>query len=115
MITLDLPVIEPSASPRVPEQKLGRKLYVETYGCQMNVSDSEIVAGVMHTHGYETTDVPDNADVILLNTCAIRDNAEKKIHERLKHLRYYKKRNRDLVVGVLGCMAERLRGDLLGE
>ena len=117
MITLDLPVIDPTAdtAPRAPEQQLGRKVYVETYGCQMNVSDSEIVSGVMNAHGYETTHIPDNADVILLNTCAIRDNAEKKIHERLKHLKYYKKRNRDLVVGVLGCMAERLRGSLLGE
>ena len=89
------------------------KLYVETYGCQMNVNDTEIVQGVMNNHGYAMTDKPESADVILLNTCAIRDNAEKKIHERLKHLKYYKKRNRDLVVGILGCMAERLRETLL--
>jgi tRNA-2-methylthio-N6-dimethylallyladenosine synthase len=93
----------------------GKKLYVETYGCQMNVGDSEIVKGVMHQSGYAMTDTPDDADVILLNTCAIRDNAEKKIYDRLNHLKFYKKRNRDLVVGLLGCMAERLRGDLLGE
>ena len=64
-----------------------RKLYVETYGCQMNVNDSEIVKGVMNNSGYAITDKPDDADVILLNTCAVRDNAEKKIHERLDHLK----------------------------
>lgn len=79
----------------------------------MNVSDSEIVMGVMAKEGFVTVEVPDEADVILLNTCAIRDNAEKKIHERLNHLKYYKKQNRDIVVGVLGCMAERLRDKLL--
>ncbi len=89
------------------------KVYVETYGCQMNVSDSEIVKGVMHTSGYALTDKPDDADVIFVNTCAIRDNAEKKIHERLMHLKYFKKRRRDLVVGVLGCMAERMRDELM--
>lgn len=88
-------------------------LYVETYGCQMNVNDTEIVQGVMHKKGYSLTNTPDNADIILINTCAIRDNAEKKIHERLNHLKYYKKKNKDLVVGVLGCMAERLRENLL--
>ena len=113
-MTLDLPILSAEQQPVDAEQQLGRKLYVETYGCQMNISDSEIVSGVMHKHGYELTEIPDNADVILLNTCAIRDNAEKKIHARLKHLRYYKKRNKDLVVGLLGCMAERLRDDLLG-
>ncbi len=113
-MNLDLPVLGEHTTV-ASEQQLGRKLYVETYGCQMNVSDSEIVSGVMHKHGYEVTDLPDHADVILLNTCAIRDNAEKKIHERLKHLRRYKKKKNDLVVGVLGCMAERLRDSLLNE
>ena len=79
----------------------------------MNVNDTEIVQGVMNDCGYAMTDKPEQADVILLNTCAIRDNAEKKIHERLNHLKYYKKRNKDLVVGILGCMAERLRETLL--
>jgi tRNA-2-methylthio-N6-dimethylallyladenosine synthase len=91
----------------------GRTLYVETYGCQMNISDSEIVMGVMQKNGYAIADRPDNADIIFLNTCAIRDNAEKKIHERLKHLKFYKKQRRHLVVGVLGCMAERLRDQLI--
>ncbi|TAE28740.1 MAG: tRNA (N6-isopentenyl adenosine(37)-C2)-methylthiotransferase MiaB [Candidatus Kapaibacterium sp.] len=89
------------------------KLYVETYGCQMNVSDSEIVKGVMNQSGYAMTDKPDDADVIFVNTCAIRDNAEKKVHERLMHLKYFKKRRKDLVVGVLGCMAERMRDELM--
>jgi tRNA-2-methylthio-N6-dimethylallyladenosine synthase len=79
----------------------------------MNVSDSEIVLGVMHANGYTPVDTADNADVILLNTCAIRDNAEKKIHDRLDALKWQKRQNRDLVVGVLGCMAERLRASLL--
>lgn len=114
-MTIDLPVLDNAKETQLPEQLLNRKIYVETYGCQMNVNDSEIVQGVMTKHGYSTTDTPDNADVILLNTCAVRDNAEKKIHERLNHLKYYKKRNKDLVVGLLGCMAERLRADLLGE
>ncbi|MCS6807766.1 MAG: tRNA (N6-isopentenyl adenosine(37)-C2)-methylthiotransferase MiaB [Bacteroidota bacterium] len=89
------------------------KVYVETYGCQMNVSDSEIVRGIMQASGYALTNTIDDADVIFLNTCAIRDNAERKIHERLMHLKYYKKRNRALVVGVLGCMAERMRQELI--
>ena len=114
-MNIEIPILNESQEQAIAEQQLGRKLYVETYGCQMNVNDSEIVQGVMHKHGYEMTEKPDDADVILLNTCAIRDNAERKIHERLTHLKYYKKRNKDLVVGLLGCMAERLRGDLLGE
>lgn len=111
---LDLPILE--SNPQIlPEQSLGRKLYVETYGCQMNTNDSEIVSGIMFKHGYTITQKPDDADVILLNTCAIRDNAEQKIHARLKHIRYYKKRKKDLVVGLLGCMAERLRADILDK
>ncbi len=114
---LELPIIQDTKSePTVRSiQDLSHqpKLYVETYGCQMNVNDTEIVQGVMNDSGYAMTDKPEQADVILLNTCAIRDNAEKKIHERLNHLKYYKKRNKDLVVGILGCMAERLRETLL--
>jgi tRNA-2-methylthio-N6-dimethylallyladenosine synthase len=79
----------------------------------MNVNDSEIVLGVLNASGFVPTDGPDDADVILLNTCAIRDNAERRIHERLFHLQHNKKTNSDLVVGVLGCMAERLRTKLL--
>lgn len=92
-----------------------RKVYIETYGCQMNTADSEIVASIMQDQGYGITDTADNADVILLNTCSIRDNAEKKIFYRLNHLKLYKKKNYRLVVGIIGCMAERLKGKLIGE
>lgn len=90
-----------------------KKLYLESYGCQMNFSDSEIVASIMTEIGYSTTRVMEEADVILLNTCAIRDNAEQKVWSRLREIRTAKKRNEDLVVGVLGCMAERLKNELL--
>lgn len=90
-------------------------VFVETYGCQMNVNDSEIVLGVLGSAGFSSAPSIDAADIILLNTCAVRDNAERKIHERLRHLKYYKKRRRDLVIGILGCMAERLRSRLLEE
>jgi tRNA-2-methylthio-N6-dimethylallyladenosine synthase len=112
---LDLPILD-QAAPDSAVQSVaenGKKVYVETYGCQMNVNDSEIVLGVLNASGFVPTDGPDDADVILLNTCAIRDNAERKIHERLFHLQHTKKTNSDLVVGVLGCMAERLRTKLL--
>lgn len=114
---LELPILQEkkseSALPSMQDLSHQPKLYVETYGCQMNVNDTEIVQGVMNDRGYAMTDKPELADVILLNTCAIRDNAEKKIHERLNHLKYYKKRKKELVVGILGCMAERLRETLL--
>ena len=113
MSTLELPVLNQVSEPSAPSN--GMKVYVETYGCQMNVNDSEIVLGVLHNQGYASAEHPDDADVILLNTCAIRDNAERKIHERLNHLKHNKKQNKDLVVGVLGCMAERLRTKLLDE
>src|SRR5688500_15344165 len=92
-----------------------QKVYVETYGCQMNESDSEIVLSVMNGSGFEPTSKMGDADVIFLNTCSIRDNAEARIHGRLTNIAYYKKRNPKLVVGILGCMAERLRRDLLGD
>ena len=93
----------------------GRKLYIESYGCQMNFSDSEIVASIMHENGFDTTDSAEKADLIFVNTCAIRENAEQKIRNRLVHLKGIKKRNPDLVIGVLGCMAERLKTKLLEE
>jgi tRNA-2-methylthio-N6-dimethylallyladenosine synthase len=92
-----------------------RKLYIESYGCAMNFSDSEIIASIMGEHGFIATLDEFDADVIFLNTCAIRDNAEQRIRERLKHLRSNKKQNRDLIIGVLGCMAERLKDKLLEE
>ncbi len=113
----DLPVLTEVKPKQKTSQILAEttKVYIETYGCQMNVNDSEIVGGVLQAQGFVATHKPDDADVILLNTCAIRDNAERKIYDRLNHLKYYKKRNSHLVVGLLGCMAERLRTQLLGE
>ncbi|NUN10087.1 MAG: tRNA (N6-isopentenyl adenosine(37)-C2)-methylthiotransferase MiaB [Ignavibacteriaceae bacterium] len=90
-------------------------VYIETYGCQMNVADSEVVMGILQNNGYAFTDQPDNADVILLNTCSIRDNAEQRIYGRLGNLKKYKDDHPGLVLGVLGCMAERLRKDLIEE
>lgn len=92
-----------------------KRLYIESYGCQMNFSDSEIVAAVMRNAGFATTSTADDADVIFLNTCAIRDNAEQKVRNRLVHLNAFKKRKPELVVGLLGCMAERLKTKLLEE
>ena len=90
-----------------------RKLYIETYGCQMNVADTEVVASVMNTVGYEIADTVDDADAILLNTCSIRDNAEQKIISRLQALRSLRRKSGRLIIGVIGCMAERLRDDLI--
>jgi len=91
-----------------------RHLLIETYGCQMNVADSEVVAAVMKTAGYEPADDIESADAVLLNTCSIRDNAEQKIVARLQHLRAIK-RKRPLIVGVIGCMAERVKDALINE
>ena len=104
--------------PRISANKntgKSRKMYIESYGCQMNFADSEVVTAIMHENGFDTTDKPENADVIFLNTCAIRDNAEQKVRFRLMHLKGYKKRNPLLTIGVLGCMAERLKTQLLEE
>ncbi len=91
------------------------KLYVETYGCQMNVSDSEVVNAVMIENGYALTDSPENADIIFINTCAIRDNAEQRIRNRLQALNALKKKRKGLIIGMLGCMAERLKEKLVQE
>ena len=91
-----------------------KKLYIETYGCQMNVADSEVVASVMQMAGYETTESLDEADAVFLNTCSVRDNAEQKIYRRLDALDAIK-RKRPLIIGVLGCMAERVQQDLLAH
>lgn len=90
-------------------------VYIETYGCQMNVADTEIVLGILKKQGYDLTESPENADVILLNTCSIRDNAEQRIYGRLGNLKNYKSQNPNMVLGILGCMAERLRKDLIEE
>ncbi|MBC8153262.1 MAG: tRNA (N6-isopentenyl adenosine(37)-C2)-methylthiotransferase MiaB [Bacteroidetes bacterium] len=92
-----------------------KRLYIESYGCQMNFADSEIVAAVMRNAGFATTSSAADADVIFLNTCAIRENAEQKVRNRLVHLNAFKKRKPELVIGLLGCMAERLKTQLLDE
>ena len=99
----------------VNSNKKQRKLLLESYGCQMNFSDSEIVASILAKEGFSTTRDPEEADVVLLNTCAIRDNAEQRIRGRLDFLSSIKKRKPDMQIGVLGCMAERLREKLLEE
>ena len=93
----------------------GRKLYIETYGCQMNAGDSEVVLSILQGDGFRYTEDPAGADVILINTCSIRDNAEQRIWGRLRELRQYKKKNKGLLVGVIGCMAERLREKLIDQ
>ncbi len=91
------------------------KLYIETYGCQMNVADSEVVNSIMLDAGFAVIDAPEEADIIFLNTCAIRDNAEQRIRNRLNALNVLKKKKPGLIVGMLGCMAERLKNKLLEE
>jgi tRNA-2-methylthio-N6-dimethylallyladenosine synthase len=94
---------------------MDKKIYIETYGCQMNFSDSEIVASIITEKGYGSTDKAEDADIIFLNTCSIRDNAEQKVLNRLKQLQHMRKHKPGLVLGVLGCMAERLKTSLLEE
>ncbi|MCD8313161.1 MAG: tRNA (N6-isopentenyl adenosine(37)-C2)-methylthiotransferase MiaB [Bacteroidales bacterium] len=91
----------------------GRKIYIETYGCQMNVSDSEVILRIMQDDGYTLTENIDEATLILANTCAIRDNAEQRIWGRIDQFRLCKRRRRGVVVGIVGCMAERLKDKLL--
>ena len=90
-----------------------KKLFIETYGCQMNVADSEVVASIMQMAGYEVCGNEDEADAIFLNTCSIRENAETKIYNRLDTLHAEQKKGRSLILGVLGCMAERVKDDLI--
>jgi len=90
-----------------------KKLYVETYGCQMNVADSEVVASIMQMDGFEPTENIQEADSIFINTCSVRDNAEQKIISRLEYFQSLKKKKKNLIIGVLGCMAERVQGELI--
>lgn len=92
-----------------------RKLYIESYGCAMNFADSEVVASIMAENGIITTQNEMEADIVFINTCSIRDNAEQKIRHRLEALRFNKKQNKNLTIGILGCMAERLKRQLLEE
>ncbi|MCX6231897.1 MAG: tRNA (N6-isopentenyl adenosine(37)-C2)-methylthiotransferase MiaB [Bacteroidetes bacterium] len=92
-----------------------KKVFIETYGCQMNFSDSEIVGSIMKSIDYQLTTEIKEANVIFLNTCSIRDNAEQRVNRRLRELRSYKKNNPDLKIGLLGCMAERLKEQIFNE
>lgn len=94
---------------------MSKNLYIESYGCAMNLADSEVVASIMKEHGFSTTEDEHDADVIFINTCSIRDNAEQRIRKRLTQLRGNKRRNNELMIGILGCMAERLKKKLLEE
>ena len=90
-----------------------KKAYVETYGCQMNISDGELMSGVLAAEGFELTHTPDEADLILVNTCAIREHAEQRVLGRVAQLNGLKERNPGLLLGVTGCMAQRMGRELL--
>lgn len=92
-----------------------KKLFIETYGCQMNVADSEVVASIMQMAGYENTQTLDDADAVFLNTCSVRDNAEQKILNRLDYFNSVRRKGRSLIIGILGCMAERVKEKLIEE
>jgi len=96
-------------------EKCGKKYFLETYGCQMNFSDSEIVTSILDEKGFSSTSLEAEADIILMNTCAIRENAEQRVRQRLTEFRELKRQNPSLIVGVMGCMAERLKEKLMEE
>lgn len=101
------------ATPDSKSELSDKKLYIETYGCQMNVADSEVVASVMEMDGYQLTENEKEADAIFINTCSVRDNAEQRVYNRLDNIRALKKKKKNLVIGVIGCMAERVKDDLI--
>ncbi|MDO9634116.1 MAG: tRNA (N6-isopentenyl adenosine(37)-C2)-methylthiotransferase MiaB, partial [Paludibacter sp.] len=92
-----------------------KKLFIETYGCQMNVADSEVVASIMQMDGFGLTEEITDADAIFVNTCSVRDNAEQKIINRLKYYQSLKRKRKGLVIGVIGCMAERVKETLITD
>lgn len=92
-----------------------KKLFIETYGCQMNVADSEVVASIMEMDGFELTEDVDHANAVFINTCSIRDNAEQKVIQRLKYYQSLKRKNKKMIVGVIGCMAERVKDELISD
>jgi tRNA-2-methylthio-N6-dimethylallyladenosine synthase len=100
---------------KMPKEGTGKKLFLESYGCQMNFSDSEIVASILIDKGYSTTQNYEEADVIFVNTCAIRENAESRVRQRLQDYKKVKQKNPNALVGVLGCMAERLKSQFLEQ
>ncbi|MGB0396079.1 MAG: tRNA (N6-isopentenyl adenosine(37)-C2)-methylthiotransferase MiaB, partial [Flavobacteriaceae bacterium] len=95
--------------------KVKKQFYIESYGCQMNFSDSEIVASILNQEGYELTEKLENANLVLVNTCSIREKAEQTVRKRLELFNGFKRKNKDLKIGVLGCMAERLKHKFLEE
>ena len=101
------------ASPDSKSALNDKKLFIETYGCQMNTADSEVVASIMQMDGFELTNNINEADAIFVNTCSIRDNAEQRVINRLKNFQSLKRKNKKLVIGVIGCMAERVKDDLI--
>jgi tRNA-2-methylthio-N6-dimethylallyladenosine synthase len=105
--------IESLTGDAYPVTDTAKKLYVETYGCQMNFADTEIVNGIMGKNGYDITDNIDDSAIILINTCSIREMAEARVLQRLTEIKKYKKKNPKLIVGIIGCMAERLKRDLV--
>ena len=92
---------------------MNKKIYIETYGCQMNVSDSEVIFSILRKEGYERTLEMEDADLILANTCSVRDNAEQRIWGRIEQFHKMKENRPEVVVGIVGCMAERLKDKLL--
>lgn len=101
--------------PATNQKKTARKFYIESYGCQMNFSDSEIVASILESEGYQTTKLMHEADMVFVNTCSIREKAEQTVRKRLSVINKSKKANPGMIVGVLGCMAERMKAKLLEE
>ena len=100
---------------KINEKKNSKKFYIESYGCQMNFADSEVVASIVSNEGYNSTNDLNDADLILLNTCSIREKAELTVRKRLESFNKLKRKNKNLKVGVLGCMAERLKNKFLEE
>lgn len=92
-----------------------KKLFIETYGCQMNVADSEVVASIMQMDGYTVTENIEEADAVFVNTCSIRDNAEQRVYNRLQYFQSLRKKKKSVIIGVLGCMAERVKEDLINS
>ncbi|TNE80312.1 MAG: tRNA (N6-isopentenyl adenosine(37)-C2)-methylthiotransferase MiaB [Bacteroidetes bacterium] len=109
------PIFAPLMETTTAEIANGRKLYIESYGCAMNMADSEVIASILKENGYATAQEEEGADIIFLNTCAIRENAEDRVWNRLRQLKASKQHKPDLIVGVLGCMAERLKAKLLDQ
>ena len=94
---------------------MSKKLFIQSYGCAMNFSDSEIVAYILKKEGYKLCDQIENSDLVLINTCSIREKAEDTVRKRLETVNLHKKNKPSMVVGILGCMAERLKDKLLNE